>query len=187
MVRSGLCPERAGKFSCPVCNQYINGILGSSAFQRGAVHAVQTAFRPRANSLCAACRFWGRKLPFGVEFYPGTNRGTSKTPNKSLLIWLPGVVRYRSRVVNKQFLISRDPLRRLVGPVVSPHLSKPARGCLRSVERVPQRHNRRHFRSSHSQMSHSVAQGSQNMHIQNCALALPRYPFPNRNPVDTDA
>ena len=76
MVRSGLCPERAGKFSCPVCNQYINEILGSSAFQRGAVHAVQTAFRPRANSLCAACRFWGRKLPFGVEFYPGTNRGT---------------------------------------------------------------------------------------------------------------
>jgi hypothetical protein len=48
--------------------------------------------------------------------------GTTKTPNKSLLIWLLAV----PLVLNKQFLILRDPLRRLVGPVVSPHLSKPA-------------------------------------------------------------
>ncbi len=31
---------RAGKFPCPLCKQYMNGILGSSAFQRGAVHVL---------------------------------------------------------------------------------------------------------------------------------------------------
>ena len=58
----------------------------------------------------------------GPSDYVAPTSGTTKTPNKSLLIWLLVV----PLVLNKQFLISRDPLRRLVGPVVSPHLSKPA-------------------------------------------------------------
>ena len=54
--------------------------------------------------------------------YVAPTSGTTKTPNKSLLIWLLVV----PLALNKQSLILRDPLRRLVGPVVSPHLSKPA-------------------------------------------------------------
>eukprot|EP01043_Picozoa_sp_COSAG02_P050611 COSAG02_NODE_5222_length_4527_cov_134.379630_4_plen_180_part_00 len=74
--------------------------------------------------------------------------------------------------------------RRAPAPAAARHCA--SRSSLPACMR-PQPHNMRHFRSSHSQMSQSVAQGSQNMHIQNCALALPRYPFPHRNPVDTDA
>ena len=67
--RSGLCAEGAGKFSRPVWKQYINGILSSSAFQRGAVHVVQMAFGHQSHPPCAACRFRGRKLPRG-SFLP---------------------------------------------------------------------------------------------------------------------
>ena len=70
----------AQKFSSAVGKPYIDGILSSSAFQRGAVHVVQIEFDHQSHPPCAVCRFWGRKLPPGAAFYPRTDRGTSRRP-----------------------------------------------------------------------------------------------------------
>ena len=73
-------------------------------------------------SACAARARASALVTTAAPDYVAPTSGTTKTPNKSLLIWLLVV----PLVLNKQSLILRDPLRRLVGPVVSPHLSKPA-------------------------------------------------------------
>ena len=50
---------RGQKFSSALGEQYMTGILSSSAFQRGAVHVVQMAFGHQSHPPCAACRIGG--------------------------------------------------------------------------------------------------------------------------------
>ena len=73
----------AQKFSSAVGKSYIDGILSSSAFQRGAVHVVQTAFGSCVQPPRAACRNGGSMLPRGVACYPRSDRDTSKKPAPS--------------------------------------------------------------------------------------------------------